>query len=322
MAGGDASSATDNGDAPPLEFHEGTQPTREAGGPMPPMTVAEETLAMVSLGLLCGLPYMLVIFAPLLLIVALVMQSKLAGLMFAALVVASIWPIDHKPNLKFMRSYWFALWRKYLDYSWHCTVKLEKGQKHVFLEFPHGVVPVAQIVSASVMEECFGPDVMICGLGASVLFSLPGLRQFYSALGLRPADKKSIKKILSIGQQLAVTPGGVAEMFLVREDEDRLLFSPRKGIIKNAIREGAHLVPVYFYNNNQLFKVPQTNSMFEKISRKMRTSIFIFWGRFFLPIPLRHRIKASPAVQLLQWPLPRALAPRCADPRRWPSRSW
>jgi 2-acylglycerol O-acyltransferase 2 len=64
--------------------------------------------------------------------------------------------------------------------------------------------------------------------------------------------------------------------------------------VKAAIEEGAHIIPVFFFGNTRQFKIigsPGENSFLSRLSRKLRTSIVFFYGRFGLPIPFRHPIK-------------------------------
>lgn len=82
-------------------------------------------------------------------------------------------------------------------------------------------------------------------------------------------------------------------MYLVNDETEKIFLLKRKATIKAAIEEGAHIVPAFFFGNSSLFHVVGggKDSYLSKISRKMRTSIVFFYGRFFLPIPLRKPLK-------------------------------
>ncbi len=49
--------------------------------------------------------------------------------------------------------------------------------------------------------------------------------------------------------------GGVAEMFLVGGEKERLYLKKHKGFVREAIKNGADLVPVFCFGNSKLFSV-------------------------------------------------------------------
>jgi 1-acyl-sn-glycerol-3-phosphate acyltransferase len=125
---------------------------------------------------------------------------------------------------------------------------------------------------------------------ASVLLHTPVLRHFYYATGTRAADAKSIQRILKKGGNAAVVVGGIAEMFMDTSDAERIYLKRRAGFVKLAIREGAHIVPVFFFGNTKT--MAKLNSpILRAISRRVKMSIVIFYGRWGTPIPFRHPIK-------------------------------
>ena len=150
-------------------------------------------------------------------------------------------------------------------------------------------MPVAQIVSASVMDKI--DDKAICGLGADAIFVFPIMRQFMSWLGVHPASRKNITKILNNHQNVAVIPGGIAEMYLINDKTEEIYLNERKGFIKAAIQEGSAIIPTFFYGNTTLFTIiggsGSTDSFLAKLSRQLKASIMFFYGRYFLPIPYR-----------------------------------
>ena len=150
-------------------------------------------------------------------------------------------------------------------------------------------MPVAQIVSASVMDK-IEKNKPICGLGADVIFLFPIMRQFMAWLGVHPASRKNITKILNNHQNVAVIPGGIAEMYLINDKTEEIYLNERKGFIKAAIQEGCDIIPTFFFGNSTLFSIIGGNgsdSFLAKISRQLKASIMFFYGRFFLPIPYR-----------------------------------
>ena len=66
----------------------------------------------------------------------------------------------------------------------------------------------------------------------------------------------------------------------------------RKGIAKLALRTGATIMPCYSVGNTAAF-TPCFDScgIMEGLSRKLKISLFLFWGRVGLPMP--HRVNIT-----------------------------
>ena len=64
------------------------------------------------------------------------------------------------------------------------------------------------------------------------------------------------------------------------------------GFARIALQEGAHLVPIYYFGNTQILDMIGSggNGILAKISRSLKTSLLIFYGRWFTPIPYQHPI--------------------------------
>ena len=185
-------------------------------------------------------------------------------------------------------------WQKYFAYSWVNYATLEKGQKYMFLEMPHGIFPMGQFISASCVKEVFGENETVVGIGADAIFYFPIYRHIMSLVGTRPAKRKNITKIYDIGHHCSILPGGIAEMYLCDNTVENVYLKKRKGSIKAALQEGANIVPGYFYGNSQIFDTYNsagTSSFVSRISRKLQASIVFFTGRQYLPVPFRRPLK-------------------------------
>merc|ERR1711933_236696 len=84
-------------------------------------------------------------------------------------------------------------------------------------------------------------------------------------------------------------PGGIAEIFELRPDREAAYLRKRKGFVKLALESGASLVPCYTLGNSTVYDA-LTSKHLQSLSRKVRASVTLFWGRFFLPIPYRRPI--------------------------------
>jgi Diacylglycerol acyltransferase len=70
-------------------------------------------------------------------------------------------------------------------------------------------------------------------------------------------------------------------MYLVSRQEERIFLMQRKGFIKAAIRNGADVVPIFFYGSSLLFDIVGGGvgeSWIKTLSRKLRSSLVMFYG--------------------------------------------
>jgi 2-acylglycerol O-acyltransferase 2 len=145
---------------------------------------------------------------------------------------------------------------------------------------------------------------MVCGIGADAVFHVPFMRQMMAWIGTVPASRQNISRLFAQGKHVGVCPGGIAEMFLVSETEETIFLRKRQGTVRAAIQEGAHIVPVFFFGNSRLFKVAGqsgSDSWLSRLSRRLRTSVVLFYGRHGLPVPLRRPLHiATGAVVAVQ----------------------
>ena len=80
----------------------------------------------------------------------------------------------------------------------------------------------------------------------------------------------------------------------MNSDTEGIFLRKRHNTVKAAIQEGADIVPVFFFGNTRIFSLIGKNSsdsLMSKLSRKLRASIVLFFGRQFLPVPFRHPIR-------------------------------
>lgn len=255
------------------------------------------TTAYVSLGLLCGWYYFLffALFPSMyFLLKGSWLTSSISIMFMTTMVVFDLVPIKHVHNNFFLKHWIWNVWIEYFEMTFDVESTHDmKKKKCIYLEFPHGIFPVGQFVSASFVYNQY-PDVKICGTGADVIFKVPVMRQIMSWIGTHPANKKSIKKIFEDGHQLANIPGGIAEMYHTNDSTEEIYFLSRKGIIKIALEEGADIIPTFFFGNSKLFKVlggQGSDSWVAKLSRRLKASIFFFYGRHGLPVPIRHPLR-------------------------------
>lgn len=217
----------------------------------------------------------------------------MAWVIVVLFLILAVHPIGRKPWPAFCDSWLLKLWQKYFGYTWEIHPTLEKGKKYLFLEFPHGVFPMGQLLSAEVAKKVF-PDDVICGVAADIIFRFPIFRHIIAWTGGRGASRKNILKIFDEGCQCTVIPGGIAEIFVCNHQTEDIYFKERKQIIKLALQEGINIIPGYFYGNSKIFNMvgpAGEGSWMSMLSRKLRASIVLYYGRQYLPVPMRHPLR-------------------------------
>ena len=84
-------------------------------------------------------------------------------------------------------------------------------------------------------------------------------------------------------------------MYLINDKTENIFFRKRFNTVKAAIQEGANIIPIFCFGNTKIFTAlndkSTSESFLSRISRRLRASIVLFYGRNYLPVPYRHPIK-------------------------------
>lgn len=141
----------------------------------------------------------------------------------------------------------------------HKTRSLDPGQKYIFGYHPHGIISMGAL--GSFATEATGFSKLFPGITNTVLtlssnFHMPIYRDYLMAQGLASVSKRSCENILSRGPGTAITivVGGAQESLLSRPHANDLVLKKRLGVFKIAMRQGAHLVPVYSFGENDIYQ--------------------------------------------------------------------
>jgi hypothetical protein len=198
-------------------------------------------------------------------------------------------------------SFWEYLWN-YFSYkiSYPENFVFSNTIPYIYAEFPHSFFPMGQFISQPFVsfltrKETIKPGNEIIkprfvkGGGADVTLLYPFVRQIYGWCGVISASKSSILQHIPT-YNIALIPGGIAEMSRVSEDMEIVYLKKRKGFIKLALETGSSLVPVYHFGNTKILTKLNTSKSFDNFCRKVRFGFFYPIGRFLLPIPKRYPI--------------------------------
>jgi len=187
-----------------------------------------------------------------------------------------------KPMLQYFDSY-----EQIIEVSPIDTIdRVSRGEKNYILAAqPHGVVTYNGILGAvAAPSELQG---RIPTAVADVVLWTPILKHVIGIFGLISASKKSLVETLKkkgFPGTVMLYTGGIAELFLSDEKEERLYLKNRKGFIKLSLQTGVDVIPVYLFGNTTVLSVLKT-SLLPTLSRKLGISLTYMWGKWGLPIP-------------------------------------
>jgi hypothetical protein len=202
--------------------------------------------------------------------------------------------IDKSPEHGGRISPWFRslkIWQYFAEYYPVSLVKecdLPADRPYLFGYHPHGIIGMGAI--ATFATEACGFSKTFPGIIPHLLtltsnFSMPLYRDIILALGICSVSKRSCSNILQSGPGSAITivVGGAAESLSARPGTADLTLRKRLGFIKIAIQNGADLVPVFSFGENDIF---------EQMPNEPGTTIFKlqkkFQNVFGFTLPLFH----------------------------------
>lgn len=95
--------------------------------------------------------------------------------------------------------------------------------------------------------------------------------------GALPADKESVTKAKQdAGGNCSIVVGGVAEIFLQNDTTEQLQL--RKGFIREALRNGYDLVPMFHFGATRMYKFVGPAEFWRWLSRKLPFPFFLVGG--------------------------------------------
>lgn len=210
-------------------------------------------------------------------------QKALAML---ALIVALVCPVQ--------RSSWVQklfVWDAYDAYFRTKVIgrQFPVGQQSVFAIYPHGIVPLTLGLTAFGKLNSLFNNLRIIVATATRL--VPVFSHVLRLGGAVDASADSVEQTLAAGHSIGVTPGGIAEMFYgypqtgCHPDEEYAVLRSRKGFIRFAIKYGAQVVPIFVFGGSKLYHRVVAPQFLVDLSRRIQTSILLFYGKHGLPIP-------------------------------------
>lgn len=154
------------------------------------------------------------------------------------------------------------MWKYYCEYfpiRLVKTAELDPKENYIFGYHPHGIIGLGALGNfcgeGTGFSENF-PGIYPHLLTLSINFRFPISREYCMSTGVCSVDRDSIEYILKEmgpGHSVAIVVGGAAESLEARPGNFKLTLKNRKGFVKLALRNGASLVPIFSFGENDLY---------------------------------------------------------------------
>ncbi|KAJ3325859.1 2-acylglycerol O-acyltransferase 2 [Boothiomyces sp. JEL0866] len=190
----------------------------------------------------------------------------------------------------------WAVWenvRSYFSAKLIKTADLDPKKAYIFACHPHGVYCFSYFINIFFNPRFYrlyeGVRLFQCTL--PINFLIPGWRDYILSIGTVGSSKAAISNALKPGTALALFVGGAREFHHMKRGTMDLVLNSRKGFVKIALTQGASLVPVLGFGENDIFdRVDHPNfSLLHKLAKLAKMAAPLFSGRYvFLPhkVPL------------------------------------
>lgn len=162
------------------------------------------------------------------------------------------------------------------------------------LACPHGVLNFGAMIWVYLDRWMTGQEQY--SAGAQLVNHVPGLRYLVEPLWFVNVDRKSLKKHFQErpttscprGGVVGIVPDGIAGIFHSKPGTDVLHLGKKRGLMRIGLEEGVSFFAAWFAGTTDCFTIVQDPfGLMQCMSRKLGVSIFLFFGRWGLPVPRR-----------------------------------
>ncbi|KJH47834.1 diacylglycerol acyltransferase [Dictyocaulus viviparus] len=190
---------------------------------------------------------------------------------------------------------------------------------------PHGIICMAVYANFATEgndKSKMFPDLqfLVCTLVSN--FKIMIRREMLLLAGFIDCSKESIRSALAgkeKGRAVVIVVGGAEEALDAHPNMHRLTLLSRKGFIKEALRSGASLVPVYSFGENDLFD--QVRNPKGSLMRRFQTwfkkltgiSLPLFYGRGLFQLNFGFMPHRRPVNTVVGAPIPVTKASEVTD---------
>jgi 2-acylglycerol O-acyltransferase 2 len=136
---------------------------------------------------------------------------------------------------------------------------LDPKGNYIMSYHPHGIISMAAFANFATEATGFSehyPGIVPSLLTLASNFRLPLYRDFMMSLGMCSVSRHSCEAILRSGpgRSIVIVTGGASESLSARPGTNDLTLKKRLGFIRLAIRNGASLVPIFSFGENDIYE--------------------------------------------------------------------
>jgi hypothetical protein len=221
------------------------------------------------------------------------------------------------------RSEWvrkLPAWNYFRDYypiSFVKTANLDPSRNYIFGLHPHGVLALGSLnfsTETGGFSEKF-PGIKAFVLMHELLILFSPIRELAIALGFTSVAQSSFEFLLSKpdgGNGVVLYPGGVKEQIATKHGPKiNLVLKDRKGFVREALKHGASLVPVFTFGEHDVYNHAEfpPDGWFHKLQQVLKDYLGIplvcITGRYqFLPLQVPLTTVVGTAIDCERNPCP------------------
>jgi 1-acyl-sn-glycerol-3-phosphate acyltransferase len=181
----------------------------------------------------------------------------------------------------------FTYFRDYFPIKLIKTAPFDPNRNYVMGYHPHGVMSVGMFTNFATEGTDFSkafPGIVVHPCTLTGQFWFPFRREYIMGGGCIDVGKKSIDYVLNRptkGHAVVIVIGGATEALNAHPGNFNLVLGKRKGFIKMALKNGADLVPIFSFGENDLFN--QVDNSDGTLLRKIQIFLKPYFG-FTMPI--------------------------------------
>ncbi|CAI5469319.1 unnamed protein product [Closterium sp. Yama58-4] len=207
--------------------------------------------------------------------------------------------------LRLIPLYYNSAWRKKLTFLYEAMAhymtrvrvimpaqQVPRGG-YLFTAHPHGRMFYSSSMltqTAHLWKDFFCPHGELFGAANSTFFEVPVIRSMLYLAGAIPASRSSIIAKLRHGDHVGIVVGGIREVCLgTNPHTDVLYLMRRRGFARIAVEEKVGVIPMYCFNETQLFKHDPLwlLQFWAVVNRYWRIGVPFMRGVWHMPMPFR-----------------------------------
>jgi len=203
-----------------------------------------------------------------------------------------------------------------LEHLFHPTVnglqRIPEGAALYVGNHSGGTLTPDSFVFCAALLRQLGLGAVPYGLAHGVAIQVPPFHQLLVPLGAVRASHDNARKIFAAGLKALVYPGGDLDAFRPYRHRDRVVFGPRRGYIRLALREDVPIVPVVSHGGHSTFLVLDDGRWLAQLLRIDKLFRIKVWP-IILALPFGLWVGPTPP----HWPVPSKIRIEVLDPIRF-----